>query len=180
MYDDDHDTRRLRLWLWSNNDLLLYLVHTHRRQIRLIESNAKCHYLKKLTRKVGLGISDKKNNFAGKISKIVSEKTIFDVQAHQFVKLFCSCFVKLIISAEFHSVPFRSELRNWLFPRNSECLGISVFFRGITETVSSLFRGIFSEQNYIPNPTVKGTLRQVFICLRPPPRFCVWVGKAIL
>jgi hypothetical protein len=43
-----------------------------------------------------------------KILKIVSEKTTF-------VKLFCCCFVKLISSAEFHSVPFRSELRNWLF-----------------------------------------------------------------
>ncbi len=34
---------------------------------------------------------------------------------HHFVKLFCCCFVKLIFSAEFHSVLFRSELRNWLF-----------------------------------------------------------------
>jgi hypothetical protein len=34
---------------------------------------------------------------------------------NHFVKLFSCCFVKLIFSAEFHSVPFRSELRNWLF-----------------------------------------------------------------
>ncbi len=68
-----------------------------------------------------------------------------------FVRLFCCCFVKLIFSAEFHSVPFRaSELA---LPRNSECLGTSAFFRGITETVPSLFRGIFSERNYVPNPS---------------------------
>jgi hypothetical protein len=51
----------------------------------------------------------------------------------------------------FRSLPFRaSELA---LPRNSECLGMSTFFRGITETVPSLFRGIFSERNSVPNPT---------------------------
>ncbi len=51
----------------------------------------------------------------------------------------------------FRSVPFRaSELA---LPRNSECLGMSTFFRGITETVPSLFRGIFSERNSVPNPS---------------------------
>jgi hypothetical protein len=55
------------------------------------------------------------------------------------------------VSAEFRSVPFRaSELA---LPRNSECLGMRAFFRGITETVPSLFRGIFSERNSVPNPT---------------------------
>jgi hypothetical protein len=49
------------------------------------------------------------------ILKIVSEKTTFDVQTNHFVKLLCCCSVKLFFSAEFHSVPFRSELRNWLF-----------------------------------------------------------------
>ncbi len=29
---------------------------------------------------------------------------------------------------------------------------MSAFFRGITETVPSLFRGIFSERNSVPNP----------------------------
>jgi hypothetical protein len=48
-------------------------------------------------------------------------------------------------------IPFRaSELA---LPRNSECLGMSTFFRGIAETVQSLFRGIFSEQNSVPNPS---------------------------
>ncbi len=47
-----------------------------------------------------------------------------------------------------NSVPFRaSELA---LPRNSECLGMGTFFRGITETVPSLFRGI----NEIPFPTL--------------------------
>jgi len=45
----------------------------------------------------------------------------------------------------FRSVPFRaSELA---LPRNSECLGMSTFFRGITEIIPSLFCGIFSERN---------------------------------
>jgi hypothetical protein len=30
---------------------------------------------------------------------------------------------------------------------------MSTFFRGITETVPSLFRGIFSERNSVPNPS---------------------------
>jgi hypothetical protein len=50
----------------------------------------------------------------------------------------------------FRSVPFRaSELA---LPRNSECLGMGIFFRGITETVPSLFRRIFSERNSVTNP----------------------------
>ena len=50
----------------------------------------------------------------------------------------------------FRSVPFRaSELA---LPRNSECLGMSTLFRGITESVPSLYRGIFLERNSFPNP----------------------------
>jgi hypothetical protein len=50
----------------------------------------------------------------------------------------------------FLSFPFRaSELA---LPRNSECLGMSTFFRGMTVTVQSLFRGIFSERNSVLNP----------------------------
>jgi hypothetical protein len=44
-------------------------------------------------------------NAAAEYLKIVSERTTFDVQTNHFVKLFCCCFVKLIFSAEFHSVP---------------------------------------------------------------------------
>ncbi len=51
----------------------------------------------------------------------------------------------------FCSVSFRaSELA---LSRNSECLGMSTFFRGIIENIPSLFRGIFSERNSVPNPT---------------------------
>jgi hypothetical protein len=32
---------------------------------------------------------------------------------------------------------------------------MSTFFRGITEIIPSLFRGIFSERNSVPNPTWK-------------------------
>jgi hypothetical protein len=61
--------------------------------------------------------------------------------------------VKLNFFAGFRSILFRSELRNGLFRgRNSECLGMSTFFSGITEIVPSLFRGIFSERNSVPNP----------------------------
>jgi hypothetical protein len=70
----------------------------------------------------------------------MSKKTTFDVQTNHFLKLFFCCFVKLILSAEIHAVLFRaSELA---LTRSTECLGMSVFFRGITETVPSLFRGI--------------------------------------
>jgi hypothetical protein len=54
-------------------------------------------------------------------------------------------------------IPFRaSELA---LPWNSECLGMSAFFCGITETVLSLFRGIFSERNSVPNPTLLDHLK---------------------
>ncbi len=48
------------------------------------------------------------------------------------------CFVKLIFFRG-NSLPFRaSELA---FPLSLEGLGMSTFFRGITETIPSLFRG---------------------------------------
>jgi hypothetical protein len=34
-------------------------------------------------------------------------------------------------------------------------LRMSTFFRGITETVTSLFRGIFSERNSVAHPMLK-------------------------
>jgi hypothetical protein len=57
----------------------------------------------------------------------------------------------------FRSVPFRAP--ELVLPRNSECLGMSAFFRGITETVPSLFRGIFSERNSVPNPSLTSVYR---------------------
>jgi hypothetical protein len=59
-------------------------------------------------------------------------------------------YSKSSVRISFRSVSFRAlELA---LPRNSECLGMSTFFRGITETVPSLFRRIFSERNSVPNP----------------------------
>jgi len=60
----------------------------------------------------------------------------------------------------FRSIPFRaSELA---LPRNSECIGMSTFFRGITEAVPSLFRGIFSERSSVPNPIYPSIKTQLF------------------
>jgi hypothetical protein len=52
-------------------------------------------------------------------------------------------------------------------PRNSECLEMNAFFRGITETVPSLFRGIFSERNSVPNPNSSASPSQRFTPLLP-------------
>ena len=60
-----------------------------------------------------------------------------------------------------NSVPFRSVRASELaLPRDPEGLGISTFFQGLTETVLSLFRGIFSEQNSVP--TLGGTVEISF------------------
>ncbi len=60
------------------------------------------------------------------------------------------CSVKLHFFVEFRSVPFRaSELA---LPRNSECLGMSTFFRGITEIVRVYSTEFF--RNEIPFPTL--------------------------
>ncbi len=72
----------------------------------------------------------------------------------------CASSVKLHFSR--NSFLFRaSELA---LPQNSECLGMSTFFRRITETVLILFRGIFSERNSVPNP--------MYICLSVPLSAC--------
>jgi hypothetical protein len=91
------------------------------------------------------------------ISILVSEKTTFDVKTNHFVKLLCCCFVKLIFPR--NSIPFRGIGSS--APRNSECLGIIVFFRGITETVPSLFRGIFSKQNSVCSPNSTHIVRTI-------------------
>ncbi len=44
----------------------------------------------------------------------------------------------------------------------------STFFRGITETVLCLFRGIFSERNSVPNPRNNAVM--VALPLALPPR----------
>jgi hypothetical protein len=62
----------------------------------------------------------------------------------------------LVILAVFfprNYVPFQAS--EWLFrgPRNT--FGKSNFFRGITEPIPSLFRGIFSERNSVANPKIR-------------------------
>jgi hypothetical protein len=39
---------------------------------------------------------------------------------------------------------------------------MSTFFRGITETIPSLFRGIFSERNSVPNPRWDQSARRTY------------------
>ncbi len=52
-----------------------------------------------------------------------------------------------------NSVPFHFELRNGHFRGIRNSVGISTFFCGITESIPRVFRGIFSEQNSIANPS---------------------------
>jgi hypothetical protein len=47
-------------------------------------------------------------------------------------------------------VSFR--VMEWTLPKYSESHGMSSLFRGITKTVPSQFRGIFSERNFDGNP----------------------------
>jgi hypothetical protein len=49
-------------------------------------------------------------------------------------------------------VPFR--VMEWTLPKYSESHGMSTLFRGMTKTIPSLFRGIFSERNFDGNPSV--------------------------
>jgi hypothetical protein len=65
----------------------------------------------------------------------------------------CVRYGQIILLRILDSIPFRAS--EWVLPRNSECLGMSTFFRGMTETVPSLFRGIFPERNSVPNPTYR-------------------------
>jgi len=71
----------------------------------------------------------------------------------------------------FRGIPFRSvsfRASELALPQNSECLGMSTFFRGITETVPRLFRGIFSERNSVPNPScVESIYRSYTLCIWP-------------
>ncbi len=105
------------------------------------------------------------------------EKRTFELRTNHFVKLFCLfCTTNFLENAEVVRVTIGAcELHKTSFfrrtsvsfqaselalPRNSECLGMSTFFRGITETVPSLFRGIFSERNSVPNPIIQLRWRQ--------------------
>ncbi len=80
--------------------------------------------------------------------------------------LFCKTYF-------FRGIPFRfipfwtSELT---LLRKSECLGTSTFFHGITETILSLFRGIFFGTKFRSQPylVLKGTKRRRFGILSSP------------
>ncbi len=78
-------------------------------------------------------------------SEVDSDENIVFAGAGFFYKTnFFSC----------HFLLFRaSELT---LPETSECLGMSTFFRGITETILSLFRGIFSERYSAANLVYQG------------------------
>ncbi len=83
-----------------------------------------------------------RNKKRSKLSELRSEAYLgqkYAVNSVCWSKIFC-------ITNSFHGVLFQaSELT---LPWNSECL-----FRGITEIILSLFRGIFSERNSVANPT---------------------------
>jgi hypothetical protein len=66
----------------------------------------------------------------------------------QFCVRYFRCIVKNKISR--NSVPFRAFQLTLQW--TSQCLGMTTFFRRITEMVPSIFSGIFSEQNTVPNP----------------------------
>jgi hypothetical protein len=83
--------------------------------------------------------------------KIVTEKTTFEVRSNHFVKLFCQfCKTNLFRRIPFHAVLFRaSELalpRNLGMPWNEHFLP-----RNNGNRFLSLFRGIYSERNSVPN-----------------------------
>ncbi len=99
---------------------------------------------------------------------------------HHFVKLFCCCFAKLVFSAEFHSVSFRSELRNWLFrgTRNaSEWVFSSAELRKSFRVYSAEFF-----RNEIPFPTlsVRCALPRIFLWLTERVRLVLWLNVHIV
>jgi hypothetical protein len=80
---------------------------------------------------------------------------IFRTENTRKTTTFVSCFVKLHY---FRGIPFhflRLHTTKLVLLMNTEFRGMSTFFRGITKTVPSLFRGIFSERNFHGNPSRK-------------------------
>ncbi len=72
-------------------------------------------------------------------------KTTFEVRRNNLLR-YLGCFVFL----PHNSVPFQAS--EWLFCGPGNSLRMINFFRGITESIPSLFRRIFSEQNSVANP----------------------------
>ncbi len=85
-------------------------------------------------------------------------QTIFRTENTRKTTTFVSCFLKLNY---FRGIPFRFvrfRTTKLALLMNTEFRGMSTFFRGITKTVPSIFRGIFSERNFDGNPTAHTTL----------------------
>jgi hypothetical protein len=85
-------------------------------------------------------------------------QTIFGTENTQKTTTFVSSSVKLHY---FRGIPLRSvrfRTTKLALLMNTEFRGMSTFFRGITKTFPSLFRGIFSERNFDGNPIYYGSL----------------------
>ncbi len=66
-----------------------------------------------------------------------------------------------------NSVPFRTS--EWAIPRHTEFRERCTLFRGITKTIPSLFRGIFSERDFDGNSNCHLVSRIRSPTLPPPP-----------
>ncbi len=98
--------------------------------------------------------NNSEQNAAAENFKISVKKMTLEIRTNHFVNLFW-LFCKTNLSAKFRSIPFCSELWNWFFLGTSECLGNNEHFlpRNNGNRFLSLFRGIYSEQNSVPNLT---------------------------
>ncbi len=67
-------------------------------------------------------------------------------------------FCKIIFFKPFSSIPS-------LGIDSSVNLGMSTFFRGITQAIPSLFRGIFSERNSVANPSLNSKHCRQLLCV---------------
>jgi hypothetical protein len=93
-------------------------------------------------------------------------QTIFRTENTRKTTTFVSCFVKPYY---FRGIPFRFvwfRISKLALLMNTEFRGMSTFFRGITKTVPSLFRGISSERNFDGNPIRNGEKNRKFSILK--------------
>jgi hypothetical protein len=77
----------------------------------------------------------------------------------------------------FRGIPsdlFRTS--EWVIPRHTEFREISTFFRGITKTVPSLFRGICSERNFDGNPICAYAGEEVWLYNTPISEDCLYLS----
>ncbi len=66
--------------------------------------------------------------------------------------------------------PYAEEKTTQNSVRNSEC----TFFRGITETVPSLFRGVFSERNSVPTTSSEYNFTEPVFLALPEKNLAAW------